>query len=46
MDVQAAKRAGGISVAVDWGIGIPEELRAQNPDKIISRFEQVAQLFE
>jgi phosphoglycolate phosphatase len=44
MDVQAGKNAGCAAVAVSYGIGDVEALKAEIPDRIIDRFDQLLPL--
>lgn len=43
-DVQAAKAAGCVSVAVAWGMGKMPDIEAEEPDYIVSTFGQLADL--
>jgi phosphoglycolate phosphatase len=44
-DIQAARAAGVRSVAVGYGLGDPEKLKAAGPDFFCERMEDVMELF-
>lgn len=45
MDVQAAQRAGCMSVAVTYGIGREEELTKEKPDRLAKTFSEIKAVF-